>query len=165
MCTDQKPNENAGIVKPATDTNADGSTDFKDVYERYEVQLQKEDDLTNNRVKWLLGTQTILFAAIKVGNGDFHPEIMRAVRFVGLASSIAIGVSILASTLCFAKHRKRLMTKYESVKDKIKRMDYPQLDRCRYILLMGDVAGIALPVIFACGWFFIDTTQQALNLE
>lgn len=138
MCTNHMSTEQGGPKVSMPGTNEKGTGDFTDIYERYEVQLQKEDELTNNRVKWLLGTQTILFAAIKVGNSNPNPKILEAVRFVGLASSIAIGISILASTLCFAKHRKRLIEKFESVRNGIRKTDYPQLDRCGYVLFLWE---------------------------
>jgi hypothetical protein len=160
MCTNHKSPEQAGTLKTVSGTKGNGNDNFQDVYNRYEAQLQNEDDLTNNRVKWLLGTQTLLFAAIKVGNSNSNPKVLEAIRFVGFASSIAIGVSILAATLCFAEHRKKLIDKFESVKNEIRRIDYPQIDRCKYILFMGDVAGIALPITFALGWFFMKIVPE-----
>ena len=135
-----------------------GANGFLSVYDRYKTQLDKEDELINNRVKWLLGTQTILFAAIKVTSSRPASEILEAVSVVGLASSSAIGISTLAAILSFLKYRKNLLRKYESVKIKIgqtdspQQIDYPQLNRSGVFLLIGHVAAITLPVIFVLGW-------------
>jgi hypothetical protein len=128
---------------------------FKAVYDRYGAQLDKEDGLVNSRVNWLLATQTILFAAIKIGKENASPEILKAIRVVGFCSSIALLCAIFAACASFKRYRSQLLEKYEEVKDIIPRIDYPQLGRRMCILYAGDFGCLALPIIFAIGWLII----------
>ncbi len=127
---------------------------FKAVYERYGAQLDKEDGWVNSRVNWLLATQTILFAAIKIGNGA-PPEVLKAIRVVGFYSSIALLCSIFAACASFKRYRSQLLKKHKEVEDIVPMIDYPQLGRRMCILYAGDFGSLALPIIFAIGWLII----------
>jgi hypothetical protein len=147
------------------DTVKDEIGDFEKVYKRYGAQLDKEDNLINNRVGWLLATQTILFAAVKFGDGNAPPDVLHAIKIVGFYSSIAILFSVFAACLSFVIYRRRLHKKYKVVrssinKDSIKKIDYPQLGRNFGIICAGHLASIALPVIFAAGWLLVKTPAE-----
>lgn len=137
------------------DDTLDKTDNFKTVYDRYEAKLDEENDLVNNRVNWLLATQTILFAAIKIGKENTSVEVLNAIRVVGFCSSIALLCSIFAACASFKQYRNQLLEKYEGVGDSIEKIDYPQLTRRICHLYAGDFGSLALPAIFAIGWLII----------
>ena len=57
-------------------------------YDRYCRELDKEDKLLNDRVTWLLVSQSILFAAVRLGGQDPGGNIVEIIakgrlRFIG----------------------------------------------------------------------------------
>ena len=130
------------------------STDFSQRYDRYCRQLDKEDQLINERINWLLVSQSLLFAAVGLSSEGVTSIILKAVPWVGLFSSVGIGVSVLAAALSLKRYRKILLDKVccpSSDPDKY----YPQLHRSKPNILLGLVSPIVLPLVFCVAWIYV----------
>ena len=79
-----------------------------EVYCRYCSQMDKEDDLIDRRVNWLLTSQAILFAAVGLSGNDTAGIVLSVVPWVGFCSSLAIGVTVWAASFSFTQYRNRL---------------------------------------------------------
>lgn len=136
------------------------ATDFSQRYDRYCRQLDKEDQLINERVNWLLVSQSLLFAAVGLSGEGVTNIILKAVPWVGLFSSAGIGVSVLAALLSFKRYRKTLLKKVccpSSDPDEY----YPQLHRNPFYIVLGFVSAMVLPVLFCAAWIYVITRVPA----
>ncbi|MCH8119800.1 MAG: hypothetical protein IIC00_08745 [Planctomycetes bacterium] len=126
---------------------------FSEVYKRYCHELDKEDKLLNDRVTWLLVSQSILFAAVKLGGNRVGEDKIIIIALLGCALSIIIWFSVLAAIYSFLTYRSKLID-YRP-KDDNCRKAYPQLDRCLVPILFGFFAPFTLPIIFFHAWLWI----------
>lgn len=76
------------------DKESENKTSFQPEYGRYCRQIDNEDGLVNQRINWLLSSQSILFAALGLTGKGTPVSVLQAVPWVGLGSSLAIGVSV-----------------------------------------------------------------------
>ncbi len=129
------------------------SIKFSDVYDRYRHELDKEDKLLNDRVTWLLVSQSILFAAVKLGENKVGEDKVIIIAILGCALSVIIWFSVLAAICSFLTYRSQL--KESRPKDDNSHKAYPQLDRCLVIILFGFFAPFILPIIFFLAWLCI----------
>ena len=130
------------------------ATDFSQRYDRYCRQLDKEDQLINERINWLLVSQSLLFAAVGLSSEGVTSIILKAVPWVGLFSSVGIGISVLAAVLSLKKYRKTLLDKVccpSSNPDEC----YPQLHRSKFNIALGLVSPIVLPLVFCVAWIYV----------
>lgn len=127
--------------------------DFPQKYERYCRELDKEDGLINDRVNWLLVSQSILFAAVGLAGEGPGRIIVKIVPWVGCALAVTIGLSVLAAIKSFWDYRALL--KESRPQDPDLDRAYPQLQRNTLNIWLGFVAPILLPVIFAVAWVFV----------
>ena len=126
---------------------------FSEVYARYCHELDKEDKLLNDRVTWLLVSQSILFAAVKLGGNRVGENIVTIIATVGCALSVIIWFSVLAAICSFLTYRSELKKSYPE--DDNCRKAYPQLDRCLVLILFGFFAPFTLPIMFFYAWLWI----------
>ncbi len=126
---------------------------FSEVYERYCHELDKEDKLLNDRVTWLLVSQSILFAAVKLGGNRVGEDKVIIIAILGCALSVILWFSVLAAICSFLKYRSKLKDSYPE--DDNCRKAYPQLDRCLVLILFGFIAPFTLPIIFFHAWLWI----------
>ena len=71
------------------ETNLPTSDISLDTYDRYCRQIDKEDDLINQRINWLLVSQSILFAALGISNRTIL-DVTLEVALVGIGVSVGI---------------------------------------------------------------------------
>ncbi len=124
-----------------------------DEYDRYCHQIDKEDGLIDQRVNWLLASQSILFAAVGISDGGSANDIIKVIPFVGIGCSIGIGFSILAAVRSIKRYREILQKKCPSDQDLL--WCYPQLHRNPQNLLLGLISPIAVPTIFVLAWIVV----------
>ena len=124
-----------------------------DEYYRYCHQIDKEDGLIDQRVNWLLASQSILFAAVGISDGGSVKGIIKVIPFVGIGCSIGIGFSILAAVRSIKRYREILQKKCPSDQDLL--WCYPQLHRDPQNLSLGLISPMAIPVIFYLAWIVV----------
>jgi hypothetical protein len=123
---------------------------FSQEYDRYCRQIDKEDNLMDQRINWLLMSQSILFAAVGVSDASIAKITLKVVPFVGIGCSLGIGSSILAALLSLTRYRKTLEQVCPPSEDKD--CCYPQLHRSECNIRLGLVSPIVLPIIFCVAW-------------
>ena len=136
--------------------NTENNMSYFDVYRLYSENLDKEDNLINQRINWLLGSQTLLFAAyavvIKEQNGDFY-NIINVIQWIGFLSSFIIWLSTLAAICAYFRFHKRLKKALSPLKN-IHAL-FPQLDRNRLVIFCGFIAPVILPIVFMAAWCYL----------
>ena len=120
-------------------------------YDRFCAQLDHEDELISNRINWLLASQSLLFGALKFGQGP--DTVSNVIICVGLFSSLIIGISTLAAVLAYRRYRKQLKNAFESANGAKK--CFPQLNRDPCIMCMGFLSAIFLPLLFTLAWSYM----------
>ena len=135
------------------DNESENTTSFLPEYDRYCRQIDKEDGLINQRINWLLSSQSILFAALGLTSDGTHNAVYQVVPWVGLGSSLAIGVSVWGALLSLAYYRKVIVEICQPSKDL--HWYYPQLHRNRWNLALGLFSPIAVPLLFCAAWITV----------
>ena len=128
-------------------------------YRRYCNQIDKEDEMIDKRVNWLLTSQSILFAAVGLGGNGAAEVALSVVPWAGLFLSFTIGITVLAASSSLRLYRKRLKEVYPPRSDQKKY--YPQLHRNRSILKLGLVPSSIVPLIFSAAWIAVILMQNA----
>ena len=122
-------------------------------YDRYCHDIDKEDDLIDQRVRWLLMSQSILFAAVGVSDESTAGITLRVVPFVGIFCSLGILSSLLAALLSLDRYRKALLRNCPRSEDED--CCYPQLHRKEGIIRLGLASPIVLPIVFCAAWIAV----------
>lgn len=122
-------------------------------YDRYCRELDKEDKVLNDRVTWLLVSQSILFAAVQLGGQGPGGNIVKIIAKVGCALSVIIWLSVLAAIFSFLRYRFRLRKCCPPANDPDEA--YAQLHRWMLNIILGFTAPFVLPIIFFLAWLFI----------
>jgi hypothetical protein len=129
------------------------NTSPTDSYEYWRERWVHEDELINQRLSWLLASQTLLFAAyglaLQVGANPSNTsevskkttEVLSLIPYIGFYSSVSIMVSVLAAVIAlyFLWKRSGNFKRYLPV-------TVPTT-------IMGVAAGVSLPLIFIIAWF------------
>lgn len=128
----------------------------QDMYERYHRELDKEDGLVNDRVNWLLLSQSILFAAIGFAEQGTAQIIYKVVPWVGCFLSVAIWLSVVAAISSYGRFRK--LMKVNCSAEQYPLEAYPQLARCKGNIWLGHIAALSMPPIFIGAWLYLIVT-------
>ena len=128
-------------------------------YERYCRQIDKEDELIDRRVNWLLTSQSILFAAVGLSGNEMAGIVMFVVPWVGLCSSFAIGVTVWAASLSLTRYRIKLKDLCPPRNDP--EQYYPQLHRKEWIIMSGLLPSSIIPLMFSVAWFAVILIKDA----
>ena len=115
------------------------------IYKRYEEFFAKENDLVKNRLAWLFTTQTLIFGAFQYATSIKQNILIIAI--VGTVSSFLIALSILAAVISYFVAQ----TKLDHLITQ-QRNDYPEVDRKRWVLFIGFVGSLGLPIMFSVCW-------------
>ena len=129
---------------------------LKDIYARYCIEIDKEDRLINDRVNWLLVSQSILFAAIGFARERAFEIMEGVIPVVGCALSVAIWISVVAAIRSCMRYRKLL--EQSSVSKINTDKEYPQLHRDPVNLWMGHLAPVTIPGVFIVAWSYLIAT-------
>ncbi len=122
-------------------------------YNRYCRQIDKEDELIDKRINWLLTSQSILFAAVGLSGDKMAGIVQSVVPWVGLCSSFAIGVTVLAASLSFTRYRNKLLELCPPRNDP--EQYYPQLHRKKWIIRLGLLPSSIVPLVFSAAWIAV----------
>lgn len=134
--------------------------------ERYHIlrdQIQHEDNLTTQRLSWLLASQAFLFSAYAIVlNGPEHAPtafvaeqrswLLGAVPLLGFTSAALIYVSILAGVVALRNlHRlaEPICTTAPGG------AEYPPIQGSNLTRLFGLASPLLVPPIFAGVWFYL----------
>ena len=143
------PLENDELNPPAGDFSAN--------YGRYTTQMDKEDSLIDNRINWLLASQTFLFAAVGVGKGIAGQAIGQTITLVvpilGLALSLLIWVSVIGAIRSFCRYR--YLLNEVCPKECDPNHQYPQLHRDNFNIVLGLITPIGVPLVLSGGWIWL----------
>ncbi len=142
-----------------TDTANKSEAISTEGYRRYCSQIDKEDELINRRVNWLLTSQAILFAAVGLSGNEMAGIVLSVVPWVGLWSSLAIGVTVWAASLSFTRYRNKLMKLCPPRNDP--EQYYPQLHRNWWIVMSGLLPASIVPLIFSAAWIAVILMKDA----
>ncbi len=130
-----------------------------DGYGRYCSQIDKEDELIDRRVNWLLASQSILFAAVGLSGNEMAGIVLSVVPWVGLCSSFAIGVTIWAALLSFTRYRNKLKELCPPRNDP--EQYFPQLHRKEWIIMLGLLPSSIVPLMFSAAWIAVIIMKNA----
>ena len=125
----------------------------KDVYDRYCCQIDKEDNLINQRLNWMLASQSLLLGALGVSDQQIAGLMYLIIPIVGIGVSILVGVSVQAAISSLQHYRVDLEKACPQEHDKEK--CFPQLHREPKNLYRGLVSPEALPWLFFGAWILI----------
>ena len=128
-------------------------TKFTERYDRYCHLLDKEDGLVDQRIGWLLVSQSILFAALGLSSAGMSELLTKVVPWVGIGSATLIGLSVLAAVGTFLRLRKTMFDACPPSQDQDQ--SFPQLHRHMPIIVLGFLAPLALPLTFCVAWIAV----------
>jgi hypothetical protein len=134
------------------DTNATENA-FAKKLSSYGRQIDKEDELVNERIQWLLMSQAILFAAMALESEAIRKIVQPVIPFVGLASSLAIWASVIAAIITMCRYRQRLFAECSSYAGD--RSGFPECHRKWSALILGWSASFCMPPFFAAAWCYV----------
>ena len=137
-------------VKRQDSVNA---SDILEEYNRFCRELDKEDKLLNDRVTWLLVSQSILFAAVRLGGQGPGGNIVEIIAKVGCALSVIIWLSVLGAIFSYLRYSFQLKKCCPPANDHNKA--YPQLHRSLLNIILGFIAPFVLPIIFFLAWLCV----------
>ena len=128
-------------------------------YDRYCRQIDKEDELIDRRINWLLTSQSILFAAVGLSGNEVAIIVLSVVPWVGLCSSFAIGVTVWAALLSITRYRNKLKKLCPPRDDP--EQYYPQLHRKEGIIMLGILPSSIIPLMFSAAWIAVIIMKNA----
>ncbi len=136
-----------------SDAIVETENSFSKEVSSYCHQIDKEDDLVNQRIQWLLMSQAILFAAAALESGALNKIVQPVIPIVGLASSLAIWASVIAAILTMCRYRRHVFTVCENYTGD--ESAFPECHRKWSALMLGWSASFCMPLFFAGGWLYV----------
>ena len=128
-------------------------TFFQKAYDRYCRQIDKEDSLIDQRLNWMLASQTLLFGALGISSQQIAGLMYLIIPIVGIGLSIFVGLSLWAAVSSLQHYRKNLKEVCPQEYDPKKH--FPQLHRKPKNVSHGLVSPKALPGLFLLAWISI----------
>ena len=122
-------------------------------YKRYCRQLDKEDTLIDQRLNWMIASQSILFAALGLTNNSLFSIISIVVPIVGLSVSCSVGISVRAAVSSYYKYRDRFVRACSPTADT--EFHFPQLHRDEKDIRRGFKSALVLPWVFFAAWVIV----------
>lgn len=135
------------------ESSGEESKSFAKIYGRYCRQLDKEDKLIDQRLTWLLASQSILFGAIGLSDPTIAKITLMVLPLVGIGSAFLIGVSVWAALASSQNYRRELLHLCPAAQDQERA--FPQLHRNLTHVRLGFLSPIALPVVFLLAWALV----------
>jgi len=122
-------------------------------YKRYCRQLDKEDTLIDQRLNWMIASQSILFAALGLSNNSLFGIICIVVPIVGICVSSVVGISVRAAVSSHKNYRDNLEIACPPSADV--EFHYPQLHRDKENIRRGFMSAMVLPWVFFAAWVIV----------
>ena len=80
----------------------------QETYDRYCHQIDKEDDLIDQRLNWMLASQSLLFGALGLSGRHIAGLMSFIIPLVGLGISVLVGASVQGAVLSLTQYRDNL---------------------------------------------------------
>ena len=122
-------------------------------YKRYCRQLDKEDTLIDQRLNWMIASQSLLFAALGLTNNSLFSIISIVVPIVGLCVSYFVGISVRAAVSSYYKYSDKLVRACSPSADT--EFHFPQLHRDEKNIRRGFKSALVLPWVFLGAWVIV----------
>ena len=122
-------------------------------YDRYCNQIDKEDNLIDQRLNWMLASQSLLFGALGISGQGIANLMYFIVPLVGIGMSILVGASVRAAVNSLEQYRENLIKACPEGYDR--NLCLPELHRDRKNLSGGLVSPRALPWLFLIAWLVV----------
>lgn len=122
-------------------------------YKRYCSQLNKEDTLIDQRLNWMIASQSILFAALGLSNNSLFGIICIVIPIVGICVSSVVGISVRAAVSSYKNYRDNLEIACPPSADA--EFHYPQLHRDEKNIRRGFKSAMVLPWVFLAAWVIV----------
>lgn len=140
--------------------NANKADEFVVAYDRYCRQIDKEDNLVDQRLNWLFMIQSLLFAGVGLSSGSNPVKVLHLViPWVGFWSSLAITLTVWAASASLIRYRWLLSGVWSNLTSDEKanyNIDhFPQLKRNNIIISFGLIPGILIPIVFCAAWYIV----------
>ena len=119
-------------------------------YKRYCRQLDKEDTLIDQRLNWMIASQSLLFAALGLTGNSLFSIISIIVPIVGLCVSYFVGSSVRAAVSSYDRYRDKLVIACPPSADI--EFHFPQLHRGPKDIRKGFKSALVLPWVFLAAW-------------
>jgi hypothetical protein len=152
--------------------------EFTETYARYTSRMDAEDALIDQRMSWLLVSQSILFAALGLGSfagSDGATEtttFQQVIPWVGAAGALLQWISIMAAVLTELRDRRELIRHYEDRRSELNlshdddagtlppigqllRGLFPLVEPKSLRFYFGFAAPVCIPLVFLVGWSVI----------
>lgn len=131
-------------------------------YQAVRAQIVHEDDLIAQRLSWLVSSQSFLFTAYAIVlNGPLAARnaiwarqqllIYQVIPGIAMVSAILIYCGIIAGTLAMHSLRRAFQAHFEPQGPSV----VPAIQGNGRDLVLGHIAPLTLPVIFAAVWVVI----------
>jgi hypothetical protein len=157
-------------------------SEFTETYNRYTARMDAEDALIDQRMSWLLVSQSILFAALGLGSvatshGATQPITFRQViPWVGAAGAFLQWLSIMAAVLTELRDRRELIRHYNERRAELRQTDdkaagtlpplgqlmrglFPLLEPKSLRFYFGFAAPVFMPLVFLIAWSVVLSGQ------
>ena len=125
----------------------------KEAYGRYCRPIDKEDNLMDQRLNWMIASQSLLFGALGVSHQKIAGLMYLVIPIVGIGTSILVGISVWGAVASLKQYRDNLEEACPQECDKEKH--FPQLHREPKNLCRGLVSPKILPWLFLGAWIVI----------
>jgi hypothetical protein len=140
-----------------------GMLDLKDFYDYTTQQIERENDLINNRLSWMLTFQGFLFAALAlVVNKDTEPAV--GLIFKNVLPIIGIAVALLAFLGVLAAY-----ISIDNIKQKWKKQlgnqQYPPAHGTPLASFLGRITSYGIPISIVIAWLLIRSGLTLMPLN
>lgn len=130
-----------------------------DFYQMIHEQISNEDSAMNQRVNWLIISQSFLFSGFSTllssppdpedgGYANLHDLLLQLIPGISLLTSILIYIGIITSLVYMADLRKS----YQTYPHDRTTEHYPPLQGTTAARRLAHVPAIAVPLLFICTW-------------
>lgn len=128
---------------------------LKEMYDALAYQIEREDNLVNNRVNWFLVTQGFLFAAVGVILGSeltFDTKVLfvKAIAVLGALMGIIIALGVLGAEIALEKLREHWTSNKNCLS-----IYFPPPCGGAMACFFGCLPRRLIPVLITCAWAIV----------
>jgi hypothetical protein len=122
-------------------------------------RLDKQNELVNSRLSWLITSQSFLFTAYGLalpsqhGDGSLREQLRLVVPMVAISIVGLIYVALLVG--CVALHIDRKVLLDVFAKLKVAHPDFPNVQVPWHRFWLGLLAPLVLPLVLIAAWLFL----------
>ncbi|MBD1999057.1 hypothetical protein H6F88_16375 [Oculatella sp. FACHB-28] len=150
------------VEKPPEVIDPPKSLPTADFYQLIHEQISNEDDSMNQRVNWLIISQSFFFSGFATllssppkpendGYADLHDLLLWIIPGISLITSLLIYVGILTSLVYMASLRKSFQT-YPSDNTT---EHFPPIQGTTTTRRLAQMPAVVVPLLFICTWIVL----------